>query len=157
MQLRPARKPAVAKVRAGTHDYPPPVPDLFILVYHPLCLQDRHEHVLGTVGHTVPTRGMFSGTILYFRYKVTLRHVTSPTMYQLPCYHPSMIAGSSCQGRSMDEYINIIRKLHGRWVCCNILPSIVLSTFLLQVKPGNKFDYFLILAELVWLDLAYAW
>ena len=33
----------------------------------------------------------------------------------------------------------------------------VLSTFLLQVKPGNKFDYFLILAELVWLDLAYAW
>ena len=94
-QLRPARKQAVARVRAGTHDYPPPVPDLFILVYHPLCLQDRHEHVLGTVGHTVPTRGMFSGTILYFRYKVTLRHVTSrhvtsPTMYQLPCYHPSM-------------------------------------------------------------------
>ena len=76
-QLRPARKQAVARVRAGTHDYPPPVPDLFILVYHPLCLQDRHEHVLGTVGHTVPTRGMFSGTILYFRYKVTLRHVTS--------------------------------------------------------------------------------
>ena len=76
-QLRPARKQAVARVRAGTHDYPPPVPDLFILVYHPLCLQDRHEHVLGTVGHTVPTRGMFSGTILYFRYKVTSRHVAS--------------------------------------------------------------------------------
>ena len=57
----------------------------------------------------------------------------------------------------MDEYINIIWKLHGRWVCCNILPSSVLSTFLLQVKPGNEFDYFLILAELVWLDLAYAW
>ena len=126
-QLRPARKQAVARVRAGTHDYPPPVPDLFILVYHPLCLQDRHEHVLGTVGHTVPTRGMFSGTILYFRYKVTLRHVTSrhvtsPTMYQLPCYHPSMIAGSSCQGRSMDEYINIIWKLHGRYVWQYIAP-----------------------------------
>ena len=29
--------------------------------------------------------------------------------------------------------------------------------FLLQVKPGNEFDYFLILTELVWLDLAYAW
>ena len=154
-QLRPARKQAVARVRAGTHDYPPPVPDLFILVYHPLCLQDRHEHVLGTVGHTVPTRGMFSGTILYFRYKVTSHHVMSRTMHQLPCYHPSMTAGSSWQGHSMDEYINIIWELHSR--CCNILPSIVLSTFLLQVKPGNEFDYLLILAELVWLDLAYAW
>ena len=33
----------------------------------------------------------------------------------------------------------------------------VLSTFLLQVKSGNKFDYFLILAKLVCLDLAYVW
>ena len=33
----------------------------------------------------------------------------------------------------------------------------VLSTFLLQVKSGNKLDYFLILAKLVCLDLAYVW
>ena len=57
----------------------------------------------------------------------------------------------------MDEYINIIWRLHGRWVCCNILPSSVLSTLSLQVKPRNEFNYFLILAKLVWLDLAYAW
>ena len=83
---------------------------------------------------------MFSGTILYFRYNIVLqvqsdvtwrsRHVTSRTMYQLPCYHPSMTAGSSCQGRSMDEYINIIWKLHGRWVCCNILPKCFVILFI---------------------------
>ena len=144
-QLRPARKPAVARVRAGTHDYPPPVPDLLPILVSPPCLQARNEHVLGTVGHNVPTQGMFSGTILYFRYKVTSHdvhvtwpHVTSRTMYQLPCYHPSMIAGSSCQGRSMDEYINIIWKLHGRWVCCSILPSSVLSTFFIAGEARER-------------------
>ena len=29
--------------------------------------------------------------------------------------------------------------------------------FSLQVNPGNEFDYLLILAELVWLNLVYAW
>ena len=131
-QLRPARKPAVARVRAGTYDYPPPVPDLLPIPISPPLPPGQTQTRPRTVGHIVPTQGMFSGTILYFRYKVMSRdvHVTSRTMYQLPCYHPSMIAGSSCQGRSMDEYINIIWKLHGRWVCCNILPQCFVNFFI---------------------------
>ena len=158
-QLRPARKPAVARVRAGTHDYPPPVPDLLPILVSPPLPPGQTRTRPRTVGHTVPTRGMFSGTILYFRYKVTSRHVTSRHVQCTSCPVITLLWSqeAAVQGRSMDENINIIWKLHGRWVCCNILPSSVLSTCLLQVKPGNEFDYFLILAELVWLDLAYAW
>ena len=131
------------EVRAGTHDYPPPVSDLLPILISPPLPPGQTRTRPRTVGHTVPTRGMFSGTILYFRYNIVLqvqsdvtsrhvtsRHVTSRTMYQLPCYHPSMIAGSSCQGRSMEEYINIIWKLHGRWVCCNILPQCFVNFFI---------------------------
>ena len=61
-----------------------------------------------------------------------------------------------CQGRSMNKYNNVIWRLHCRWVCCNIVPNSVLSTLSVHVKPGIAFDYFLILAKLVWLNLAYA-
>ena len=67
-----------------------------------------------------------------------------------------MIAGSSCQGRSMNEYINIIWKLHVMYLLQYFAPEFC-QLFLLQVKSGNKFDYFLILAKLVCLDLAYVW
>ena len=56
----------------------------------------------------------------------------------------------------MDKYNNVIWRLHCRWVCCNIVPSSVSSTLSVQLKPTNAFDYFLILAKLVWLDLVYA-
>ena len=61
-QLKPPRKPAVARVRAGTHDYPPPVPDLLPVLISPPLPPGQTQTLPRTVGQTVRTRGMFSGT-----------------------------------------------------------------------------------------------
>ena len=76
-QLRPARKPAVARVKAGTHDYLPPVPDLLpILVSPPLSASRRDTNtssgqsdILFLLGGCFQVQYCTSG-------HVTSRHVT---------------------------------------------------------------------------------
>ena len=61
-QLKPPRKPAVARVRPGTYDYPPPVPDLLAILISPPLPPGQTRTRPRTVGHAVRPWGMLSGT-----------------------------------------------------------------------------------------------
>ena len=78
-QLRPARKPAVARVRAGTHDYPPPVPDLLpILVSPPLPPGQTRTRPRDSRTYCSYSGDVFRyNIVLQVQSDVTSRHVTS--------------------------------------------------------------------------------
>ena len=129
-------------------------------LHHPLCIQARHEHVLGQSDILLVLGGCFlvqSNNVQRTKYRhVTSRHVTSR--------HVTYNAPVALLSPFYDRRKQLLRLQYGRvhqYIMETGTAGGCVAIFCLpvfcQLFIAREFVNFLILAKPVWLDLAYVW